>query len=111
MHLDIYYEYSLAMARKTWFLLPSLDELILRIVQSGIQKYWEFQVVMKYSDNKVQLAVSTSRNRHHGGPTALSPTRLVGAFLIWGAGIVLSTLVFLLENCRRPPKARLVLVE
>lgn len=44
MHLDIYYEYSLAMARKTWFLLPYLDEIILRIVQSGIQKYWEFQV-------------------------------------------------------------------
>lgn len=47
MHYDIYYEYSLAMTRKTWVLTPRLDELILDIVQSGMQKYWEYEVNMK----------------------------------------------------------------
>lgn len=45
MHNDIYYEYALAMTTKTWALKPDLDKLILDIVQSGIQKYWENQVI------------------------------------------------------------------
>lgn len=44
MHDDIYYEYALAMTTKTWALKPNLDKIILDIVQSGIQKYWENQV-------------------------------------------------------------------
>lgn len=45
MHDDIYYEYALAMTTKTWALKPDLDKLILEIVQSGIQQYWENQVI------------------------------------------------------------------
>lgn len=33
------------MTTKTWALKPDLDKLILDIVQSGIQKYWENQVI------------------------------------------------------------------
>lgn len=45
MHDDIYYEYALAMTTKTWPLKLELDKMILDIVQSGIQKYWENQVI------------------------------------------------------------------
>lgn len=42
---DIYYEYALAMTTKTWALKPDLDTMILDIAQSGMQKYWENQVI------------------------------------------------------------------
>lgn len=44
MHSDIYYEYSVSMTPKAWYLKLNLDEMILNIVQSGMQSYKEFQV-------------------------------------------------------------------
>lgn len=41
---DIYWESCIAMSTKTWPLLPQLDDLILLIAQSGIQKIWELDV-------------------------------------------------------------------
>lgn len=46
MHHDIYYEYSLAMTAKTWPMKTHLDALIANVVQSGIQSYWERQVIV-----------------------------------------------------------------
>jgi hypothetical protein len=43
---DIYWENVVAMSTKTWPLLPLLDDLILRIAQSGIQSYWEATVIL-----------------------------------------------------------------
>lgn len=48
MHHDIYYEYSLAMTSKTWPLKTHLDALIANVVQSGIQSFWEYQVLYLY---------------------------------------------------------------
>lgn len=42
---DIYYEYCLAMATKTWPLMSMLDDLILRIAESGVQKFVELDVM------------------------------------------------------------------
>lgn len=42
---DIYYEYCLAMATKTWPLMSILDDLILRIAESGVQKFVELDVI------------------------------------------------------------------
>lgn len=41
---DIYWENCVAMSTKTWPMMEHLDELILVIFQSGIQRYWEQQV-------------------------------------------------------------------
>lgn len=41
---DIYWEYCVAMSPKTWSLLPNLNEFIMRVAQSGIQKNWELMV-------------------------------------------------------------------
>ncbi|XP_037033035.1 glutamate receptor 1-like [Bradysia coprophila] len=97
---DIYYEYALAMTTKTWALKPDLDTMILDIAQSGMQKYWENQVVMRYSDTKVQLVVSVSHTnlRAKPDPTSLSASQLVGVFIIWLIGIVISSFVFVWER-------------
>lgn len=44
MTTDIYYEYALGMSYKTWMLRPNLDEMILNVFQSGMQRYWEGEV-------------------------------------------------------------------
>lgn len=44
MHYDIYFEYCVAMFHKTWPFKSVFDLLVLNIVESGIQKYWELMV-------------------------------------------------------------------
>lgn len=46
MHHDIYFEYALAMTTKTWPMKTHLDALISEVVQSGIQSYWEYKVII-----------------------------------------------------------------
>nr|XP_040223908.2 probable glutamate receptor [Anopheles coluzzii] len=94
---DIYWENCVAMATKTWPLMDELDELTLRIFQSGIQRYWELEVVTKFADNKVQHAISTSRHFGNPGPIPLQPSHLVGAFFLLAVGLGLGTVCLLLE--------------
>lgn len=44
MQYDIYHEYCVAMSYKTWPFKTSFDLHVLRVAESGIQKYWELQV-------------------------------------------------------------------
>lgn len=63
---------------------------------------------MRYSDTKVQLAVSTSRSQFHlnTGPTSLSPSQLVGVFIIWFIGISISSIVFVWERLVKVKKVK-----
>ncbi|XP_055633891.1 glutamate receptor ionotropic, delta-1-like [Toxorhynchites rutilus septentrionalis] len=94
---DIYWENCVAMSTKTWPMIERLDELILAIFQSGIQRYWEQQVVSEYANGRVQLAIATSRHRDSSGPIKLQPSHLLGAFLLLAIGLVSGFFVFLLE--------------
>uniref|UniRef100_A0A182MC87 Ionotropic glutamate receptor C-terminal domain-containing protein n=1 Tax=Anopheles culicifacies TaxID=139723 RepID=A0A182MC87_9DIPT len=94
---DIYWENCVAMATKTWPLMNELDELTLVIFQSGIQRYWELEVVTKFADNKVQHAISTSRHFENPGPIALQPSHLLGAFFLLAIGLGLGLVCLLLE--------------
>ncbi|XP_058448780.1 uncharacterized protein LOC131428754 [Malaya genurostris] len=94
---DIYWENCVAMSTKTWPMMEHLDQLILVILQSGIQRYWEQRVVSMYDDEKVQLAISTSRHRDSAGPITLQPYHLLGAFLQLAFGLVGSVVIFLVE--------------
>uniref|UniRef100_A0A182JNI1 Ionotropic glutamate receptor C-terminal domain-containing protein n=1 Tax=Anopheles christyi TaxID=43041 RepID=A0A182JNI1_9DIPT len=94
---DIYWENCVAMATKTWPLMDELDELTLLIFQSGIQRYWELEVVTKFADNKVQHAISTSRHFDNPGPIPLQPSHLLGAYFLLAFGLGLGTVCFLVE--------------
>ncbi|XP_070496610.1 probable glutamate receptor [Chironomus tepperi] len=94
---DIYYEMCVAMSTKTWPLMSELDDLILQIFESGVQKYVELDVVLKNTNNKIQLAVERSRHRDAPGPTNLTPLHLSGAFILLGVGLIISTISFLAE--------------
>lgn len=41
---DIYFEYCVAMSYKTWPFKRSFDLFALRVLESGIQRFWELQV-------------------------------------------------------------------
>lgn len=94
---DIYYELCVAMSKKTWPLMSYLDDLILQIAQSGIQQFVELDVVMRNSNNKIQAAVSRSRQKDTLGPIKLTPKHLNGPFILLGFGLALSTLAFVAE--------------
>lgn len=70
---DIYYELCVAMSTKTWPLMTYLDDLIIKILESGIQQYVELDVVTKNSNNKIQAAIAHSRHRERTGPAKLTP--------------------------------------
>ncbi|GJQ86939.1 hypothetical protein Trydic_g11806 [Trypoxylus dichotomus] len=42
---DLYWEYCVLMLRKNSILLPSLNDLILAVTESGLVYYWEYQVL------------------------------------------------------------------
>ncbi|XP_055604897.1 uncharacterized protein LOC129753122 [Uranotaenia lowii] len=94
---DIYWENCVIMSSKTWPMMKQLDYLILWIFQTGIQRQWEHRVVSKFDNNKVQLAIATSRHMHNDGPVRLQPSHLLGAFLMLAIGLVGGILVFFIE--------------
>lgn len=94
---DIYYEMCVAMSMKTWPLLGQLDDLILKITESGIQQYVELDVVVRNSNNKIQKAVEHSRHRENVGPIKLTPSHITGPFILLGIGVLISTLAFFAE--------------
>lgn len=122
MRQDIYYEYCVGMSYKTWPFKSMMDLLILRIAESGIQKYWELQVIYFYfsysmphavfpnshsqtismhDNSKIQLGISISRHRENQGPISMKPKHLIGVFIIWAFGMSVSLAVFLVEQFGR----------
>ena len=97
MQNDIYFEYCVAMSTKTWPLLSQLDELILQITESGIQQFVELDVVTRNSNNKIQKSVAHSRHKESVGPIKLTPSHLIGPYILLAIGIILSTSTFLAE--------------
>lgn len=99
---DIYYELCVAMSTKTWPMMSYLDKLILQITESGVQQFIELDVVMRNSNNKIQAEVSRSRHKDSIGPTRLTLYHLTGSYLLFGVGLLISSIVFLAElmyNC------------
>lgn len=95
---DIYYEMCVAMSTKTWPLMGKLDEIILQIFESGVQKYVELDVVLKHSNNKIQNAVERSRHRETPGPIKLTPLHISGPCILLVVGLAASLIVFIAEN-------------
>lgn len=94
---DIYYELCVAMSTKTWPLMSYLDDLILQITESGVQQFVELDVVMRNSNNKIQAAVRHSRHKENLGPIKLTPSHLIGAFILLAFGLIVSAIALMSE--------------
>lgn len=94
---DIYYELCVAMSTKTWPLMGHLDTLILQIAESGIQQFVELDVVTHNSNNKIQRAVRHSRHKENLGPIKLTPSHLIGPFILLFFGLAISAVALIGE--------------
>lgn len=86
---------------RSWYLKDELDEFILRIDQSGIQRYWLLDIVYRQLDYSVQLAWKLSNSedavKTKAGATQLRIDRMVGIFYMLAFGLALALLIFIVE--------------
>nr|QRF71033.1 ionotropic receptor [Semiothisa cinerearia] len=95
---DFYYEQCVVMMRKSSPYTEKMSALIGRLHQSGLLLTWETQVALKYLNFKVQQEVKLSRLRSDVGFKPLDLHNVVGIFILYGIGVVLSILIFMVEN-------------
>lgn len=97
MREDIYYEYALYVTRNGWYMKNHLDEFILIVQQSGIQKYWLMVTTYKQLDHFVQRSIELS-NMHQGGEAKPLEIRQVeGMFIMLTIGLAVSLVIFVAE--------------
>lgn len=97
MKEDVYFEYALLATRKGWYLKEYMDELILIVHQSGIQKYWLMVTTYKQLDPSVQKSISLSNTRHGGDARSLDFDKVEGIFCLLGFGLAVALAIFVWE--------------
>ncbi|XP_034824444.1 probable glutamate receptor isoform X1 [Maniola hyperantus] len=93
-----YYEQCVVMMRKSSPYTDKLNVHIGRLHESGLMLAWETQVALRYLDYKVQLEVKLSRSKRDvENIEALGFRHVMGIFFIYGLGVTISILVFVME--------------
>ncbi|CAH2107304.1 unnamed protein product [Euphydryas editha] len=104
---EFYVEQAVVMMRKSSMYTNKINKLIGRLHESGLLLAWETQVSLQYLDYEVQLEVRFSRSKadvENIEPLALRHVQ--GIFILYAIGIVLSFLIFLMENFVYTRKAK-----
>nr|ADR64681.1 putative chemosensory ionotropic receptor IR41a [Spodoptera littoralis] len=95
---DFYYEQCVVMMRKSSPYTEKVSQLIGRLHQSGLLLAWETQVALKHLNYKVQVEVRLSRSKNDVGTTkALNLGNVMGIFIVYAIGLMLSIATFLGE--------------
>lgn len=94
MKEDIYYENCVGISARTWYLLELFNDLILRIAQSGIQRYWLMDIVNRHMDSTVQVGLQTGNLHHQNVNRPITMPHLVGVFYLLVFGWIVAGLVF-----------------
>ncbi|CAH1644342.1 unnamed protein product [Spodoptera littoralis] len=95
---DFYYEQCVVMMRKSSPYTEKVSQLIGRLHQSGLLLAWETQVALKHLNYKVQVEVRLSRSKNDVGTTkALNLGNVIGIFIVYAIGLMLSIATFLGE--------------
>lgn len=99
MKEDIYFEYAVMATQNGWYLKGQLDDLVLVIQQSGIQKYWLMVTTYKQLNPSVQKGIEFSNARHGGGGGSkpLAITRVAGIFYMFGFGLAIALVALIAE--------------
>lgn len=62
----------------------------------------------KHGNSKIQLGISLSRHRDKTGLVKLGLDHVSGAFILWGIGILIAIIIFIIESvhyhCKRKSK-------
>lgn len=99
MRNAIIYGQDAAAIVRSWYMKDEFDNMILRVVESGIQSYWLLDVTFRQLDPAVQMAMKAS-NMHHLDEADAEPLRIdrmVGIFYLLAFGLTMAFGVFILE--------------
>ncbi|XP_050557240.1 ionotropic receptor 21a-like [Spodoptera frugiperda] len=95
---DFYFEQCVVMMRKSSPYTEKVSQLVGRLHQSGLLLAWETQVALKHLNYKVQVEVRLSRSKNDVGTTkALNLGNVMGIFIVYAIGLVVSIATFLGE--------------
>ncbi|XP_055633893.1 uncharacterized protein LOC129774210 [Toxorhynchites rutilus septentrionalis] len=97
MREDLYEEYEISMATKTWPLMEQFDTLTMRTEEATIRYYQELNAIYESSDYDVQTAATNSRLQEPYTPHALNKDDLLGGFFIVCLGSIVAVIVFAIE--------------
>ncbi|KXJ71045.1 hypothetical protein RP20_CCG021623 [Aedes albopictus] len=98
MSEQLYFEYEIAYATKTWPLLDRIDQLSMWARDACLFQYLEQIMVDRYMNYWVQVAIEHSREMPHVQLKNMVVEEISGALMILVVGLTGSTLAFLLEN-------------
>ncbi|XP_055633899.1 uncharacterized protein LOC129774215 [Toxorhynchites rutilus septentrionalis] len=94
---DLYYDYEVPMATKTWPLMEKFNMLIMRTTEALIGHYQELNAIYESSDYHVQTTAINSRLRESNATDALNLSGMFGVFAILGLGLFAATVIFIME--------------
>uniref|UniRef100_A0A182M828 Ionotropic glutamate receptor C-terminal domain-containing protein n=1 Tax=Anopheles culicifacies TaxID=139723 RepID=A0A182M828_9DIPT len=95
---DVFWEQIITACSKTWPLMGYYDDLILRVQQNGILRYWELGSVIRNMGLEIQRNLANARvhDADHE-PVKLLIAHFLGVFFILFVGLTLATVTFLAE--------------
>ncbi|XP_053691082.1 uncharacterized protein LOC128739611 [Sabethes cyaneus] len=95
---DLFWQSCTAAVTKTSPFKQSFDTMLMNIRQSGIQHFWEIQVVNNYLNSTHEQRILNGRqSASDSDVTVLTPSHLMGAFLILATGLTGGALLFFAE--------------
>uniref|UniRef100_A0A182VTK7 Ionotropic glutamate receptor C-terminal domain-containing protein n=1 Tax=Anopheles minimus TaxID=112268 RepID=A0A182VTK7_9DIPT len=95
---DVFWEQIITACSKTWPLMGYYDDLILRVQQNGILRYWELGSVIRNMGLEIQRNLANARvhDADHE-PVKLLIAHFLGVFFILFVGLTLATVAFITE--------------
>uniref|UniRef100_A0AAG5DDZ1 Ionotropic glutamate receptor C-terminal domain-containing protein n=1 Tax=Anopheles atroparvus TaxID=41427 RepID=A0AAG5DDZ1_ANOAO len=95
---EVFYEIVITACSKTWSMKSVYDDLVLRVQQAGIFRYWEEGSTFRVMGEEIQrnLAFARVRELDHD-PVKLKMSHFLGVFFILFVGLILATLTFIAE--------------
>ncbi|XP_014243755.1 glutamate receptor-like isoform X1 [Cimex lectularius] len=78
--------------------LENFNKIVNNLVDSGILLFWEAEVARRFLTTRKQIALSLARSSHlKSGPKILTLGHIQGAFIVYGTGMILATIIFVVE--------------
>ncbi|XP_052892974.1 glutamate receptor ionotropic, kainate 5-like [Anopheles moucheti] len=95
---DVFWEQIITACSKTWPLMGFYDDLILRVQQNGILRYWELGSVIRNMGLEIQRNLANARvhDADHE-PVKLLIAHFLGVFFILFVGLTLAMVTFIIE--------------
>uniref|UniRef100_A0A182Q661 Ionotropic glutamate receptor C-terminal domain-containing protein n=1 Tax=Anopheles farauti TaxID=69004 RepID=A0A182Q661_9DIPT len=104
---DVFSEQIVTACSKTWPLMGFFDDLVLRVQQNGILRYWELGTVIRNMGLEIQRNLANARMQDGDSePVKLLIAHFLGVFFILFVGLTLASIAFFCEHVVYRAKSR-----